>query len=74
MTKSKEVARGIGSQGRSKAYHRKGLWAIKAKNGGKLPVHAKQEKTKAESKVSRQPGCDLWSYSLNKNLMIAMEI
>jgi large subunit ribosomal protein L6e len=29
-------------------YKRRGLWAIKAKNGGKFPVHPKQEKTEAE--------------------------
>ena len=41
---SKEVARGIGSQSRSKSYHRRGLWAIKKKNGGKFPSHPKKEK------------------------------
>lgn len=51
MAPSKELARGIGSQGRSKAYKRRGLWAIKEKNGGKFPVHAKKEKTKTEAKV-----------------------
>lgn len=29
-------------RGRSNRYHSKGLWAVKAKNGGKFPVHAKQ--------------------------------
>ena len=52
---SKEVARGIGSQSRSKSYHRRGLWAIKKKNGGKFPVHAKKEK--AEEKPTKlMPG------------------
>ena len=32
----KEVARGITAHGRSKSYHRRGLWAIKEKNGGKV--------------------------------------
>jgi len=45
---SKDVARGIGAHSRSKSYHRRGLWAIKKKNGGKFPVHAKKEKA-AES-------------------------
>lgn len=44
---AKELARGITAQGRSKSYHRRGLWAIKKKNGGKFPVHAKQEKPEA---------------------------
>jgi large subunit ribosomal protein L6e len=29
---------------RSKSYHKRGAWAIKQKNGGKFPTHAKQEK------------------------------
>jgi large subunit ribosomal protein L6e len=38
-----EMARGLAdSQGRSKSYHRRGLWAVKAKNGGKFPTHPKQ--------------------------------
>lgn len=32
---------------RSKSYHRRGLWAIKKKNGGKFPTHSKQEKPAA---------------------------
>lgn len=37
-----EVCRSVGKFGRSKTYKRRGLWAIKAKNGGKFPVHAKK--------------------------------
>lgn len=37
-----ELAKGIGAAGRSKTYHKRGLWAIKKKNGGKFPVHAKK--------------------------------
>jgi large subunit ribosomal protein L6e len=40
----KELARGISALGRSKTYKRRGLWAIKKKNGGKFPVHEKQAK------------------------------
>ena len=39
-----ELVRGIGAQGRSKTYHRRGLWAIKKKHGGKFPHHEKKEK------------------------------
>lgn len=39
---AKELARSIGACGRSKAYHKRGVWAVKAKNGGKLPVHPKK--------------------------------
>lgn len=45
---NKELARGIGSNSRSKSYHRRGLWAVKKKNGGKFPSHPKKEK-KAEA-------------------------
>lgn len=30
------LARSIGKAGRAKSYHRRGLWAIKKKNGGKV--------------------------------------
>mmetsp|Transcript_13538 Transcript_13538/g.28845 ORF Transcript_13538/g.28845 Transcript_13538/m.28845 type:complete len:224 (-) Transcript_13538:174-845(-) len=36
------LSKGIKSQGRAKSYHRRGLWAIKKKNGGKFPVHPKK--------------------------------
>jgi len=52
MAPAKELARGIG-QGRSKSYHRRGVWAIKKKNGGKLPVHPKKAVVAAKAdKVS----------------------
>ncbi|XP_049379372.1 60S ribosomal protein L6-like [Solanum stenotomum] len=37
-----ELIRGVGKFSRSKMYHKKGLWAIKKKNGGALPVHSKK--------------------------------
>ncbi|KAK9823946.1 hypothetical protein WJX72_006592 [[Myrmecia] bisecta] len=46
----KEVARGVTAQGRSKSYHRRGLWAIKKKNGGKFPTHPKQQKAEEPAK------------------------
>ncbi|GIM16981.1 hypothetical protein Vretimale_19543, partial [Volvox reticuliferus] len=39
---AKFIARGITAEGRAKTYKRKGLWAIKKKNGGKFPTHAKK--------------------------------
>lgn len=42
-----EPVRGINSAGRSKSYHKRGLWALKKKNGGKFPQHAKAEKPAA---------------------------
>lgn len=54
-----ELARGIGREGRSKTYKRRGLWAIKKKNGGKFPVHEKMEKVaEPEGKVWDR-GCTL---------------
>uniref|UniRef100_A0A061RIH8 60S ribosomal protein L6 n=1 Tax=Tetraselmis sp. GSL018 TaxID=582737 RepID=A0A061RIH8_9CHLO len=51
---AKEVGKGLNSEGRSKAYHRRGLWAIKKKNGGKFPTHPKKEKpAPAETKLLR---------------------
>ena len=43
-TAGPELHRGIGREGRSKTYKRRGLWAIKKKNGGKFPVTEKKEK------------------------------
>eukprot|EP00897_Mesotaenium_endlicherianum_P001261 jgi/Mesen1/1162/ME000124S00194 len=48
-----ELARSIGKFSRSATYHRRGLWAIKAKNGGKFPTHTKQ--TKPEEKKEKEP-------------------
>lgn len=54
MAPAKELARGIGD-GRSKSYHRRGVWAVKKKNGGKLPVHPKKAAAPAKAeKVSRR--------------------
>eukprot|EP00891_Asterochloris_glomerata_P003166 jgi/Astpho2/3166/Aster-05699 len=51
---AKELARGISSQGRSKSYHRRGIWAVKKKNNGEFPKHAKQPKAEAkEAKAAR---------------------
>lgn len=40
-SRNKELVRGINRNGRSKTYHKRGLWAIKAKNGGTFPTHQK---------------------------------
>ncbi|XP_047963175.1 60S ribosomal protein L6-like [Salvia hispanica] len=42
-TRNPELIPGVRKVSRSQMYHKRGLWAIKAKNGGKFPVHAKQE-------------------------------
>eukprot|EP00252_Welwitschia_mirabilis_P010487 TRINITY_DN2377_c0_g3_i2.p1 TRINITY_DN2377_c0_g3~~TRINITY_DN2377_c0_g3_i2.p1 ORF type:complete len:234 (+),score=44.78 TRINITY_DN2377_c0_g3_i2:199-900(+) len=49
-----ELIRGIRKYSRSVMYHKRGLWAIKARNGGKFPVHPKAPKEpKPELKPSK---------------------
>jgi large subunit ribosomal protein L6e len=52
-SRNKDLVRGIGRNGRSKTYHKRGLWAIKAKNGGTFPTHAKA--AVAEAPTVRAP-------------------
>lgn len=40
-TRNKPVVRGVGRYSRSAMYHKRGLWALKAKNGGSFPTHEK---------------------------------
>ncbi|XP_009775140.1 large ribosomal subunit protein eL6 [Nicotiana tabacum] len=42
-----ELIPGLGKFSRSKMYHKKGLWAIKKKNGGTFPSHSKKPTTAA---------------------------
>lgn len=42
VSRNKDLIRGVGRFSRSKMYHKKGIWAIKEKNGGSFPRHAKQ--------------------------------
>ncbi|KAL2520177.1 60S ribosomal protein L6-3 [Forsythia ovata] len=42
VTRNPELIRGVRKHSRSQMYHKRGLWAIKAKNGGKFPTHDKK--------------------------------
>ncbi|KAL9226973.1 hypothetical protein vseg_002725 [Gypsophila vaccaria] len=48
-----DLVRGIGKYTRSQMYHKRGLWAIKAKNGGVFPTHA--PKTASSAVVEKPP-------------------
>lgn len=42
VSRNKELIRGVGRYSRSKMYHKRGIWALKEKNGGNFPQHDKQ--------------------------------
>ncbi|GFS42934.1 ribosomal protein L6 family protein [Actinidia rufa] len=43
VCRNPDLIRGVGKFSRSKMYHKRGLWAIKAKNGGVFPRHDKKQ-------------------------------
>jgi large subunit ribosomal protein L6e len=53
ITRNPDLIRGIGKFSKSQMYHKRGIWAIKAKNGGVLPRH--DPKPKPESPAEKPP-------------------
>ncbi|WJX53614.1 60S ribosomal protein L6A [Trifolium repens] len=53
ITRNPDLIRGIGKFSKSQMYHKRGIWAIKAKNGGVLPRH--DPKPKPESPTEKPP-------------------
>jgi large subunit ribosomal protein L6e len=56
MAPTSKLSMGIKRASRSHAYHRRGLWAIKAKNGGAFP---KAEKPAAAAEPKFYPADDV---------------
>ncbi|KAK8959511.1 60S ribosomal protein L6 [Platanthera guangdongensis] len=52
-SRNKDLVKGIGQFSRGKMYHKRGLWAIKEKNGGSFPRHEPQ--AKAEKPAEKPP-------------------
>nr|GMD39067.1 60S ribosomal protein L6-1-like [Ipomoea batatas] len=64
-----ELIRGVGKYSRSKMYRKRGLWAIKAKNGGAFPRHDKGpvESPAAEKPPKFYPADDVKKPLVNKH-------